>query len=1089
MAVLSLTWLICCYSATPALALADKGSPIIQDTGVQGGLIIHAPCGDGKLTATLRVNDSYMVHGLDPDPDNVDMARKHIQSLGLYGQVSVEQWSGNKLPYIDNLVNLFVSRDLGEIPISEVMRVLVPNGVAYIKEGDSWTKTIKPRPKEIDEWTHYMHDATGNAVAHDSIVGPPKHLQWVGSPKWSRHHDHMSSVSAVVSAGGRTFYILDEGLPASILLPPKWTLTARDAFNGTVLWKKPISSWHTHLWPLKSGPAHPARRLIAVDDKVYTTLSFDGPLTALDAATGRIIKTYKDTKATEEVILSEGVLFLVTKDSPPVDNKDYKHTRFVCWEEVGKVAKERPWDEKNERSIMAVQADTGNVLWKKPYTILPITLVADQKRVLFHDAEKIVCLNRENGEPLWSSPPVKRRSPNPVAFAPTLVVYKDVVLFAGGDRKQTAFSAENGKPLWTDKHPPAGHHSPEDLLVIDGLVWSGEIAGGRHSGVFKGRDPYTGQVKKEFPPDVKTYWFHHRCYRSKATDKYLLPSRTGTEFIDIEAQHWQPHHWVRGACVYGIMPCNGLTYFPPHPCICYAESKLSGFCALAPGSKQRPPKTSKKNRLQTGPAYGKTIPALSSTQYQWPTYRHDPIRSGSTKTSVPQNLKQGWQEDLGGKLSSVVIADRKLFVASVDNHTLHALDAGSGKETWSYTTNGRIDSPPTIYKGRAIFGSADGYVYCLRASDGQLIWRFRAAPQNLKTMSYEQLESVWPVHGSVLVQNGTVYCVAGRSIFLDGGLRLLRLNPATGKLISQTVLDRQDPTTGQSVEEKIRRLNMPVALPDILSCDGKYIYMRSQQFDLQGKRTDIPTPAKEPTRQVLRQQNQGAHLFCPTGFLDDTWFHRTYWLFGNNFSSGCNWWFRAGRYVPAGRILAFDQSSIYGYGRQPKLFCWTPALQYHLFAADKKIYNQKIKQVRDLYAKMEHKHRSAIFNRSLTANSELKDISAVKFNWTKDNPPIHARAMVLADKTLFIAGPPNIIDEEKVLKSPSAKKTQAKLKKQNAAFNGQKGAWLWTMDTANGEKLNQYKLKSTPVWDGMAAAYNRLYLATTDGKVTCLEGK
>ncbi|MHC4675042.1 MAG: methyltransferase domain-containing protein, partial [Planctomycetota bacterium] len=384
MAVLSLTWLICCYSATPALALADKGSPIIQDTGVQGGLIIHAPCGDGKLTATLRVNDSYMVHGLDPDPDNVDMARKHIQSLGLYGQVSVEQWSGNKLPYIDNLVNLFVSRDLGEIPISEVMRVLVPNGVAYIKEGDSWTKTIKPRPKEIDEWTHYMHDATGNAVAHDSIVGPPKHLQWVGSPKWSRHHDHMSSVSAVVSAGGRTFYILDEGLPASILLPPKWTLTARDAFNGTVLWKKPISSWHTHLWPLKSGPAHPARRLIAVDDKVYTTLSFDGPLTALDAATGRIIKTYKDTKATEEVILSEGVLFLVTKDSPPVDNKDYKHTRFVCWEEVGKVAKERPWDEKNERSIMAVQADTGNVLWKKPYTILPITLVADQKRVLFH---------------------------------------------------------------------------------------------------------------------------------------------------------------------------------------------------------------------------------------------------------------------------------------------------------------------------------------------------------------------------------------------------------------------------------------------------------------------------------------------------------------------------------------------------------------------------------------------------------------------------------------------------------------------------------------------------------------------------------
>jgi len=282
-------------------------------------------------------------------------------------------------------------------------------------------------------------------------------------------------------------------------------------------------------------------------------------------------------------------------------------------------------------------------------------------------------------------------------------------------------------------------------------------------------------------------------------------------------------------------------------------------------------------------------------------------------------------------------------------------------------------------------------------------------------------------------------------------------------------------------------MNMPVALPDILSSDGNYVYMRSQQFDLEGKHTKIPN--RDPVEQILAQKNQEAHLFCPTGYLDDSWFHRTYWLFGDSFSSGYDWWFRAGRYVPAGRILAFNNSSIYGYGRLPKLYCWTPILKYHLFAANRRIYSGKIRQVREAYKKMEIQLGSAKYNRSLTSNAKLEEISAVKFQWTKDNPPFHTSAMVLADNMLFIAGPPKFIDEENAFKRPGDKDIQAKLAEQDAAFQGQKGALLWAMDTSNGKKLAEYNLKAPPVWDGMAAAYNRLYIATTDGKVICFEEK
>ena len=170
---------------------AAQAQQVLEATGIKGGLIVHLGCGDGTLTAALHASDAYLVHGLDADAANVEKAREHIRSLGLYGPVSADQLTGDRLPYIENLVNLVVAEDLGKVPMQEVLRVLAPNGVAYVKQGGQWTKTVKPRPKEIDEWTHYLHDASNNAVAHDSVVGPPRQLQWVGDPKWARHHDHL----------------------------------------------------------------------------------------------------------------------------------------------------------------------------------------------------------------------------------------------------------------------------------------------------------------------------------------------------------------------------------------------------------------------------------------------------------------------------------------------------------------------------------------------------------------------------------------------------------------------------------------------------------------------------------------------------------------------------------------------------------------------------------------------------------------------------------------------------------------------------------------------------------------------------------
>jgi outer membrane protein assembly factor BamB len=1057
----------------------DQAKDVIKRAGVKGGLVLQINCGDGLLTGALRVNDSYLVQGFDTKAENVQKARQYLKSTGKYGPVSIERLTGSRLPYIDNLVNLIVSDNLGLIPMAEVMRVLAPNGVAMIKGRLGWNKTVKPRPAGMDEWNQYLHGADGNMVSEDELISPMNHYQWIGSPKWARHHDTTASMSALVSARGRIFYIIDEGSKQSIQLPAKNFLVARDAFSGVILWKVPIGEWEDHLFPLKSGPAYLPRRLVAVGDRVFVTLGIDAPLSELDAATGKIMRTFPKTEETSEVIFSENTLFLVI-GRPEKTKETYAPKHTYVWENADWARSQWAWGEQTAK-IMAIAADSCDVLWEKLYTVAPLSLSADSKSVYFYDGTKMICLNRRNGQENWKSEEIKRRAIN-TAYAPRIVVYENVVLFSTGLKSITALSAVDGKKLWEAPQPPSGHYSPEDIFVIDGVVWSGATAMPQNNGKFVGYDVHTGKLVAEVPSDTNIYFFHQRCYPNRATEKYILSSRTGIEFVDLKAKHWTVNHYIRGGCYYGIMPSNGLVYTPPHACACYMEAKLNGFCAVggAQESGLDLKAAAAEHRLEKGPAYNAPI-STAAVAGDWPTFRHDAERSDFTASHVSSDVKPQWQVKLGGRLSSPVVADNKVFIAKVDEHTLYAIDATTGAIKWNYTVGGRVDSPPTIYQGRVLFGSADGYVYCLRASDGALVWRFRAAPADRLMVAYEQLESVWPVHGSVLIQNDKLYCVAGRSMFLDGGLRLLELNAKTGQKLSERILDEIDPETGKNLQTDIQGLDMPVGLPDILSSDGKYLYMRSQQFDLKGNRLHVAV------RDVKDQTGEGAHVFSPIGFLDGTNFYRSYMMYGKSVSGGWGGWEVMGQLTPSGQLIAVDGNIVYGYARKPQFLAESTIQDYELYAAartsDEKaiehIYSRQTVKVNP----MDKSFKNFAGDWKLREGLPLADQTAVNYRWSSNKPPLQVQAMVLTDKILFVAGPPNVVDEEDSFFSVNESAVQKNLAEQEALLNGKSGALLWAVSASDGKKLAEYKLRSLPVWDGMAASRGRLYLATMDGEV------
>ncbi|NOR66524.1 MAG: PQQ-binding-like beta-propeller repeat protein [Woeseiaceae bacterium] len=1037
--------------------------------------MVQLGCGDGKLTAALCTGDGYIVQGLDADAANVAQTLTHIRTSGLYGKATAKQFEGTSLPYIDNMVNLVVSEDLGGVSMAEVMRVLSPGSVAYIKRGGVWEKNVKPIPGAIDEWTHYMYDATNNAVSRDKALGPPRQHQWIGDPKWSRSHEHMSAMNAMVSSGGRIFYIIDEGSRASITLPARWTLVARDAYNGVILWKRTLPSWHTHLWPLKSGPAQLPRRLVAIDDRVYLPLGLGEPLSALDAATGEIQQTFGDTTNVEEVVISDGVIYVLTGTFSK-EQQSYRHRTPDVWEAGDEAKLKYAWDDR-ARNIVALNQKTGALLWKCEYPVVQLTPAVDETQLYFYDGTKVVALNKDTGVEQWHSEEVTVTAYElGTAYAPTLVAYQDVVLYSGGERKMSAFAKTNGETLWTEEHAESGHHSPEDVLCIDGLVWSGAIARiKQQGGTFVGRNPRTGAVESEFPLDVEVNWFHHRCHRSKAADGYILSAGTGTEFVDVRNKNWTIHHWARGACLYGIMPANGMLYVPPNPCACFIESKIHGMNALtpAPATPQTRPTITAEARLEKGPAYGQALRASQHDQ-DWPMYRYNPARSGVTKAAVPEKLEPAWKTELGGKLTPPVAAHGQVLIASVETHTVHALDQASGKENWRYSAEGRIDSPPTIWQGRVYFGSADGWVYCLDALKGTLVWRFLAAPNSRQLVARRQLESVWPVHGSVLIENDTLYCLAGRSIFLDGGIRFYQLNPETGKLLLERVWDDRDPDTGENMQTRIRGLAMPVALTDLLSSDGEHLYMRSQQLDKDGTRSFEKITLKDNV-------SKHVHLFATAGFLDDSWFHRTMWIYGYESGNGWGGWMKPGLTVPVGRILSVAGDRVCGFGRRPAFFSQSSVSEYQLYSATPQFDGAYLKDTR----KVTKESGYLIDNWQNNNRLPAKKLTLLDYNWRNEDLPFFARALVLAGETLLVAGPPDMIDETVAWGSFEKERVRATLKQQEAALEGKHGGLLWAVSAQNGKKLGEYKLESPPVFDGMAVVDGQLFMSTLDGCIRC----
>ena len=1051
---------VCLILSAAGLCAADMGE-VVKGSGIRGGIVVHLGCGDGRETAEMLLNSSYLIHGLDTDGGNVAKARAWLRSKSLYGSVSVARFDGKTLPYGDNIVNLIVADTLGEVSADEAMRVLTPLGAMIV----GGKKTVKPWPTDIDDWPQYLNKADNNAVAMDRVAGPPRRIQWVNTPVWCRSHMGIPTVASLVTGHGRLFTIEDGAPPDNPFLPAAFRIIARDAFNGRELWKRKITRWEAVTLYIKCQPVQQQRRMAVAGDTLYCTFELEGPVSAVDAATGEVRKVYKNTSPTQEVAYDEGVLFLNVGDRYPTAAYDIVKTKGKPY--VQGVDPSEPFHgggfrkgyapeikdkQKPVSAILAIDPKTGKQLWAvrdiNTYTGGSLAVKGDY--AVYQSADGLFCINARTGKSVWAkrkkiASAVGHDSLTPGTSPNTVVITDDKVFAvemtsAGGTTSNAknalvAYALKDGKQLW--QAPVGGNYeSSADICYVNGSLW----IGGHNPAQL---DVDTGTVVKKIVQKMTGPMGHDRCYRNYITEKYFINSKTGgADFLELETGKEFPNHWTRGGCGSGVLPANGLVYTTPYSCQCSMGSMFEGMNAYAsPRAGLRksddPIAVQRAARLEKGPAYDKITDAAPATADDWPAHRHDGSRGGISTSQVPAKLKVRWEAKLPTRPSAVTIAAGKAFVCDIDTHTVYALTADTGKIAWTFTAGGRIDSPPAYHKGMVLFGCHDGWVYCLRAADGALAWRFKDLPDRL-IGAYGQLESAWPIMGSVLILKDTLYVAAGRSSFLDGGIFLYALNPRSGKLLkSRASYGPFSEGSGFPVGGHEGFKN------DVLVTDGEKLYLRQKAFDL-----------------GLADAAGGKHIVPTSGFLDGQPQHRTSWTLSSTVSKGA-----------FGDIMVSDGKTYYEVQGFPIY------ANHSYFDPRRNGYT--------LFARVSGATTATPLKDAVKARRGAKGAGKKKGGrggggrvgvgrdiWSLQIP-ITGKAIAMGGDVLFVAGEPMKFD------NPSYENYVA-------AYAGKLGGRLLAISATDGKQLAEYKLKAAPAWDSIAIANRQLYIALANGTVQCL---
>ena len=797
-------WLACPLFAVTGMAWGMTADELVQKTGITGGLCAFPRLAheEEKLAIELAKRPTFVVHILSPSTPRIAQIRDAAEAEGVLGRsLYAEQGAALPLPFADRLVDLLVISDLCDADLTPEartawLRVLAPRrGTALVGRakaaGDglsqdtlkTWTKDLplakvfadnsgvwallrSELPAGSEPWTHRSHGADNTQVSGDTTLKPPFLTQWWGMPRQEGFWG-----TTVVASNGRMFSLRSSRNHSNQVF-----LTARSLTSGVVLWQRLVQQAPKGTKMPHGGYVPGRSSLVVVDDSLFL-IDRDGVqrLSAENGAEiGRIVGP-QPAGQVKWIACSGGLLAALAGAADAVIPISYQ---TIADNPIG-------------RDLAVYDVQSNRLLWKETLAgdvDERSILVRDDRIYCLADGVGIVCRELRTGKTVWTNPDAELqaefRTPTSkvvreyLVSQPVLLAPDDVLLLKAKWAKNTAvLSRADGKLLW--KKPTAGgSYRALTALAVNGL-W---VGGGPTIELTTGK------------PSEGPRFISSGCGPTTAVPGYLITCFGAVS--EMQSGKMVRYEDIKSPCDIGSLVAEGMLVTVPSECGCNYEVK--GYRVLTSAGAIQP---------HTAPAWTQRLTvfdtaeptALAVTEADWPTYRRDPQRSAASAATVGEQAKLLWRwtprgaapdkeiwAAAGPRLSADFLATApvaavgNVYFASHDG-TLRCVKAADGQEVWKFATGGMLFAPPTICGGRVLAGGGDGRIYCLDATTGHCLWSLLAAPVDRRVFWFGHLVSTWPVVPGVVVQDGVAYAVAG--LQKENGIHAYAIDPKTGNVL------------------------------------------------------------------------------------------------------------------------------------------------------------------------------------------------------------------------------------------------------------------------------------------------------------------
>ncbi len=758
--------------ASAPLAMADQVDQLLTRVGVRHGICVVLGASSDTLALELARRSELLIYVQLSDPSKVAQLREAAHAAGLSAtQIHIEQGDVQQLHLASNLADAAIVTEPGSpADLPELMRVLRPRGKALI--GDK--TTIKPVPDGTDDWTHPYHGPDNNPLSQDTRIVAPYLTQFLANPRYG------PAPQVAVSAGGRVFKAYGNVAWHEREEPYLNSIVAYDGYNGTILWQ----------YKLPEGMMVHRNVFVATPETLF--VGDDKSCKLIDAATGEVRDEIRPPLEVaggtfwKWMALEGDTLYAVMGEQEMKD--DVKHWRRTehgwPWHGIspGYNVEKQPWG--YGRNVLAIDVATKKVLWhyreEEPIDSRAVCM-SDGQLYGFRFGSFLTCLDTATGDLRWR----KTKESDPQLFesmgtylprqswqtnwrtAAYLKCSKEALYFAGTQMdKLLALSTEDGRLLW--QHP----YNNFQLVLRPEAVYA--ISGPWGENVSQKIEPLTGTVLAELPTGRRA------CTRPTGTsDSIIFRAMGGSVRFDIDSAQPRWLSPMRPSCHDGVTIANNSLYWWPYACDC--QLNLYGVtCLSSAGDFDFTPNWRAPQRQQEFPR-AETVAALKQSENDWPTFRANNQGTARSGAAIAETTEVLWKVnaiDLEGARPTPPVAVGDLVFLGGSDGAVRALNLRDGGQRWKSHTGGEVRLPPTVWKGRAIVGSGDGWVSCFEATSGRPLWRYRGAPAERLIPVYGKLLSTWPVSSGVLVEGDAAYFAAG--IVNYDGTYVYALDAATG---------------------------------------------------------------------------------------------------------------------------------------------------------------------------------------------------------------------------------------------------------------------------------------------------------------------